>query len=81
MKRGTTDAETCRLNGWDVGTRLVGDEGYGPTVIRITAIGDERILAIRETHNGEPPQFARENVWTLTCREWEPVGGNDRRRT
>ncbi len=33
MKRGSTDAETCRLNGWGVGTVLVGDEGYGPTTI------------------------------------------------
>lgn len=23
-------ASTCRANGWGVGTRLVGDEGYGP---------------------------------------------------
>jgi len=67
VKRGSTDAETCRLNGWGVGTVLVGDEGYGPTTIRITAIGDEAILA-RRTLPGRC-----ESTWTLTCREWEVV--------
>jgi len=62
VKRGSTDAETCRLNGWDVGTVLVGDEGYGPTTIRITAIGDEAILARTGSR--------RESTWTLTCRDW-----------
>jgi len=63
VKRGSTDAETCRLNGWDVGTVLVGDEGYGPTTIQITAIGEECILARTGSWC--------ESTWTLTCREWE----------
>lgn len=66
MKRGSTDAETCRLNGWSVGTVLVGDEGYGPTTIRITAIGEESILAARAGSR-------RESTWTLACREWEEM--------
>jgi hypothetical protein len=32
------DAQRCRKNGWGVGTRLIGDEGYGHTVIELTAI-------------------------------------------
>lgn len=52
--RGNTEAETCRLNGWNVGTVLVGDEGYGPEKIKITAIGEESTVAKRiENHRGE----------------------------
>jgi len=28
-KYGLSDAGICRLHGWEVGTQLVGDEGYG----------------------------------------------------
>lgn len=41
-----TDAEVARANGWTVGTRLVGDEGYGPATIEITAIGRANVLAV-----------------------------------
>jgi hypothetical protein len=72
MKRGETDAATCAANGWTVGTRLAGDNGYGPTVIRITAIGEERILARRLTALVDAgPEVA----WTLRYRDWAPVGG------
>lgn len=63
VNRGKTEAETCQLNGWTVGTRLVGDEGYGPTVITITAIGEGLILAKTDDRS--------ENSWTLSCREWQ----------
>lgn len=69
----TTDVDICRANGWTVGDRLVGDEGYGPTVIRITAIGEQRILAIAESHNGVPAQAPSEGVWTLAHRSWQPA--------
>lgn len=69
MRRGRTDAETCRLNGWLVGTTLVGDEGCGSTVIRLTAIGEDAILARAISHKGEPVDV-RETSWTLDCREW-----------
>lgn len=69
MKRGRTEAETCQLNGWTVGTRLAGDEGYGVTVIEITAIGERSILAKRVSHKGEV-ETDREATWTLTSREW-----------
>ena len=69
MKRGANDADTCRLNGWTAGTHLVGDEGYGPTVIRLTAIGEEAILARAVMLDGQPiPRH--EATWTLACRDW-----------
>lgn len=71
--RAVSAAETCRTRGWTVGTRLVGDEGYGPTVIEITAIGRTRILAVTVTHNGLPEPRARESDWVLWCRDWQPV--------
>jgi hypothetical protein len=72
VKRFTSDAAQCRKNGWKAGTRLVGDEGYGPTVIEITAVGRERILAVTISHNGEPADYD-ESDWTLECRKWRRV--------
>lgn len=70
MLRGKTDAETCRLNGWTVGTVLVGDEGFGHEKIRITAIGEKSILAkLIEDRNGNAVD-GREGSWTLRYREW-----------
>lgn len=63
-------AETCRARGWGPGTRLIGDEGYGPTVIRITALGERRILAVAESHNGIPYGPWDEAPWTLEHRDW-----------
>lgn len=65
-----TDAEKCRRNGWKAGTLLVGDEGYGPTVIKITAVGEEGILAKEISHNGVPTPDSWEWHWTLDAREW-----------
>jgi len=67
---GKTAASVCRENGWGVGTRLVGDEGYGPTVIEITALGEGTMLAKRISHNGHPVN-ARESSWALYCRDWK----------
>lgn len=67
-----SSAELCRVNGWGPGTRLVGDEGYGPTVIEITGLGRESILAEVLSHNGEPSR-GHENAWTLEHRDWRPV--------
>lgn len=67
-----SDAQKCIENGWTVGTHLVGDEGYGPTVIRITAIGEERILAKTVSRNGKPPRYTEpDENWTLDYRDWE----------
>jgi len=63
-----SDADLCRRNGWTVGTRLVGDEGSGPTVIELTAIGTRGILA--KAVSGPGSEFAFEKPWTLRHREW-----------
>ena len=63
-------AEICRRNDWEPGARLVGDEGYGPTVIEITAVGVETILARCISHNGTPCCGAGEQMWHLDCRDW-----------
>ena len=63
------DADQCRANGWVVGDRLIGDEGYGPTLIELTAIGESRISASIVSHNG----VARERdevLETLAGRTW-----------
>lgn len=69
-----SDAAVCRANGWTVGTVLVGDEGHGPTIIELTAVGDRRILARRLAHNGIAVQ-ADESSWVLYCRDWQEYGG------
>lgn len=74
--RNESDADECRRKGWKRGTRLVGDEGYGPTVIQITAVGDEEILAREISHNGVPVDGS-EWSWTLDCRKWKKVCGRD----
>ena len=48
-----SSADKCHRNGWVAGTRLVGDEGYGPTVIEITAVGRDGVLAVEISHNGK----------------------------
>ena len=73
LPRNYSDAEICRGNGWNVGTRLVGDEGYGPTVIEITALGETHLLAKRISHNGIPEANPYEGSWTLSCRDWKKV--------
>lgn len=65
-----TDAELCRRNDWYPGTRLVGDEGYGPTVIELTAIGRDGILAVTVSHDGKPAEDDYEGSWTLHHRQW-----------
>lgn len=72
MKRGKTEAETLRLNGWGVGDVLEGDEGHGPDRIKITAIGDEFFLC--HWDYGATGEYQRESRnTTLTCREWRKV--------
>jgi hypothetical protein len=72
MEKLLSDASKCRINGWGAGTVLEGDEGYGPTRIVLTAIGEEKILARRISENGIPCDD-RETGWTLQCREWHKV--------
>lgn len=65
-------AQICRDNGWEVGDVLEGDEGYGPTRIRLTAIGESDILARALSHKGKPLGHS-EAPWTLSCRDWKRV--------
>jgi hypothetical protein len=67
-----SDADVARENGWTPGTLLVGDEGYGPTVIKITAVGEEHVLAKPISHNGKATPYG-ENIWTLSYRDWERI--------
>jgi len=71
LNSGRREAVICRERGWTAGTRLVGDEGWGPTVIEITAVGEENILAKTITHNGNKPEWCGETTWTLDCRDWQ----------
>jgi len=65
-----SDAEECRQRGFKVGDRLAGNDGYGVTVIELTAIGERSILAKTISHNGES-RHGWECIWTLSRRDWE----------
>lgn len=69
---GRPAAVICRERGWTAGTCLEGDEGYGPTVIRITAVGERNILARGLTDKGKPVKWW-EGSWGLDCRDWHEV--------
>jgi len=64
-----SDADFCRERGWGPGTYLIGNEGHGPTIIKITAVGERGILARQISHNGKPSDGS-ESSWTLSCRYW-----------
>ena len=70
LSKTMTDAAICRMKRWSAGTRIVGDEGYGPTEIEITAIGYNSILA-RVIKDGTPGWY--ESTWILSCRDWQEV--------
>jgi len=63
-------ADVARLKGWTVGTTLIGDEGYGPTQIVITAIGYTAVLARKVNDDGE---LGWESMWTFSHRDWQVV--------
>lgn len=66
-------AEVCRERGWGPGTLLIGDEGYGPTIIEITGLGERLMLARTVAHDGAPLGYADEHSWCLHCRDWQKV--------
>lgn len=72
LSKRMTPAQVCHAKGWEVGTRIKGNEGYGETVIQITAIGEKRVLARQISHKGQE-QTSSESTWTLAHRDWEPV--------
>ena len=73
IRSRATAAETCRQNGWQVGDVLEGDEGHGPTRIRITAIGERGILAIPIMQSGYLVEDSYEGPWALAYRDWRKV--------
>lgn len=73
LRSRKSEADICRENGWEVGTRLVGDEGYGPTIIEITAIGERTMLAKMISHDGDTSKARGEASWALWCRDWQVV--------
>lgn len=66
FRRGESPATHARRRGWDVGTRLIGDEGRGPTTITITAIGNEAVLARADDSD-------KDRSWSLACRDWQAL--------
>lgn len=76
LRLGTKSARIARRKRWKVGDIVEGDDGYGVTRLRITAIGEEQILAIER---GPGPRT--EDEWALWCRCWRKVAarkGGDR---
>lgn len=83
-----TAAELCRANGWGPGTRLVGEETassgwWCQTVIEVTAVGRAGVFAARLAQRSGTPGCSRwqrdagENSWSLSDREWRPVGAGE----
>ena len=68
-----SDAEECRQRGFKPGDKLAGNEGFGVTVIVLTAIGERSILAKEISHDGRPESHPYEISWTLSCRDWEKI--------
>ena len=69
---GTDAAATCLAQGWGVGTLLAGDDGYGETVLRLTAMGESIVVARCVCLQGrrvERPEAA----WSLQYRPWREV--------
>lgn len=69
-RKGLSDVGICLAKGWGPGTRLVGDEGSGPSIIHITALGASSILAVLVSHNGKTERDRTESLWTLRHRDW-----------
>jgi hypothetical protein len=73
IKRGKTEAETLKLNGWKEGDILAGDEGQGDDYILITRIGEDVFLC-RWKYGNHTDWQKESGQTTLSCREWRKVG-------
>jgi hypothetical protein len=58
-----SSAELCRQNGWQRGTFLVGEEDGEIARVRITAVGEEEVLALDLKDEVE-------DIWDLRYRAW-----------
>jgi hypothetical protein len=73
LGRSMNPADVARAKGWGEGTRIVGNEGHGPTVIEITEVTRSRLFAKRISHNGVPVPERGDTSWVLYCRDWTKV--------
>ena len=73
MKRGKTEAETLKLNGWGIGDILEGEECGKLQRIRITTVGEELFLC-RWDYRCDGNFGPEHGSTTLCAREWEKVG-------
>lgn len=67
---GESTADFCRRMGWEVGTVIAGNEGYGTTAMKITAIGEEKVLTKTVYEDGSQ---SSEHTWTHVCRHWKQI--------
>lgn len=67
FRTSESTAAHARRRGWGPGTQLVADEGHGPLLLTITAVGKEAVLARSDTD-------ARERSWSLSHRDWVEIG-------
>ena len=68
LNSSLSDAEICRRNGWRPGTILVGKEDGKESTIKITAVGEDEILATELSRTGK---FEHESMQSLTERNWK----------
>ena len=66
-----TSADICRANGWTVGDILEGEDKVCRDRIRLTAIGEQNVLA-RWLYANWPE--SSERIISLDFREWRKVG-------
>lgn len=71
MIRGYTDAHTCSVNRWRVGTILRSIDTVDPIYLRITAIGEESVLVRFLDHLLGP--VSKETPWSLKMNDWAEV--------
>lgn len=67
----------CAVKCWEVGDLLEAPSPDVPgvvTLIRITALGSQTVLARQVAKNGVWDRTAPEAIWDLTLRPWKKVG-------
>lgn len=74
---GMSDAEICRSMGWEIGTKLTGTirwmQTVSTSVIKITGIGEEKILVKQLVLDGELNKHPMEMAFRLGNRDWFEV--------
>lgn len=71
------ESAICLERGWKVGTLIVGDEGYGPTIIQITKLTPFTARCLAHTVDGELRRCGDgPSNWVLWCRDWQTFTGH-----